>query len=208
MVRLTNDIRSTIVNALMEHKFDGEVAGLCAERAAIAAAVYDTHYKRDLKRINDLPEGWLRTDDDISFEASGTKRQYQFSGKIYGNRWTERWGNDICDFKSNNVITLVYRRFRADDHGNTVAVYDANHPIAEAVEKHEARGEALAERIRTARKSAAATMGQFTTSEKLIEAWPEIAPFIPAQAAPKPSLPAVPVSHLNAPFDLPVEAEG
>lgn len=207
MPRLTNDIRGTIVNALMVHKFDSAVEALCVERADIARQVYEHHYKRDLKRMNDLPDGWLLTDGDVKFDASGTIRSYYFSGKMYGSNWSSRWQNEVCDFPSNSGRVAVEYRFRADEHNRTICTFDANHPIAEAVERHEAAGEALAEQIKAARAQATATVGRFTTTEKLIEAWPEIKPFIPEKAAPPPALPALPTQHLNSMFDLPVGDE-
>lgn len=206
MTRLTNDTRGAIVTALIHHTFDDEVRVICDEREGIANDVYNLHYARDLKRMEALPKGWLPTDSDVQFEAAGSNYTLQFSGKLYGFRYTQRAENELCDFPSNQR-DQVSHIFKYSEYNRTVAVFDAHSDIATRVELHRAAIESLSERIVTARKTAAATLAQYTTVEKLIEAWPEIEPFVPKAVAPPPSLPALPTAHLNALFGLPVTEE-
>lgn len=200
MTRLTNDMRADIVSALMTHKFDDEVSVLCDERAGIALAVYEHHYAGTLERMDKLPKGWLQTEGVVRFRAAGYNHQYNFSGRIFGRPQT------LSSFISNKREN-VEKRQQAQWVGRTLQTYEATHDIAVRVEKHEAAAAALAERVTQARAQATATLDRFTTVEKLIDAWPEIKPFIPAGKAPPPAVPALPTQHLNQMFDLPVEAE-
>jgi len=204
MTRLTNDMRSDIVHALMEHTFNDEVRVLCDERAAIANDVYDIHYTGKSERMEKLPKGWLRTDHDVQFRAAGTDHTYYLSGKI--NVYGRHAIAPLMQFDANRRED-VQRRFLQCDYGKTTQVFDPEHSISVRVQIHEASAVALVERVSNARAQAAATLDQFYTVEKLLEAWPEIKPFIPQAKRPAPALPAVPVAALNALFDLPVETQ-
>lgn len=202
MTRLTKDMCATISLGLIEHTFNSRVAALVVERAQIAQEIYDLHYKPDMKRINDLPEGWLPVHSSIAFESVGSRYNYHFSGQLF-RRWSSQFS--FQHLKANQPIH-THRRFKQSDNG-AVEVFDAKHPIAVRVEKHEAAAAALHNEVLTAWKTAGASLDNFTTVEKLLDEWPEVKPFVPAAVAPTPSLPALPTQHLNKMFDLPVGDE-
>lgn len=201
MTRLTNDMRGEIVTALIHHTFDARVATLCDERAAIATSVYDLHYAKDRKAMDALPDGWLPTNDGVRFRAGATEWTLYFCGVLHG-----RYGaySNLACMPSNKRVPQT-KRVLERQSGRIVEVFDAQHPIAERVEASAASLDALNEEVNAAKRTAQATLNRFTTVEKLLEEWPEIKPFIPANKQPQAPVPALPTQHLNKMFDLPVE---
>lgn len=204
MTRLTNDMRGTIVNALIEHTFDDRVAELVKERSIIALEIYALHYKRDGKRMDDLPDGWLPTAFNIKFVSGGCHNVYNLNGKI-GTRYSRTLSFE--HLKANHPETTLKRFKHCDVSSGPLMAFDAEHPITRRIENNEALVASLHDEVLTAQKTARATLDRFTTVEKLLVDWPEIQPFIPPVAAPSPSLPALPTQHLNEMFDLPVETD-
>jgi hypothetical protein len=197
-------MRSDIVHALMEHTFNDEVRVLCDERAAIANDVYDIHYAGKSERMEKLPDKWLRTYYRVEFRAAGADQAYYLSGKI--DVYARHEVAPLMQFTANHRED-VHRRVLNCDYARCLKVFEPESGISVRVQIHEASAVALAERVKNARAQAAATLDQFYTVEKLLEAWPEIKPFIPEAKRPAPALPAVPVAALNALFDLPVETQ-
>jgi len=200
MARLVNAMREGIIDRLMTHTFNERIEALHATHAAAAMAAYvDIYDAPTRKRMDDLPDGWLATDNDIRIEASASTIVLEFSGNFpyYGKH------------ASLHVVGAMahYMRFPVRDKGRTLKVYDGGTPIAERVTEFMERRDALMSEMQLARKRAAATLDTVHTLEKLIEQWPEIEPFIDEKDRPVPvTALTIPTDQLNELFKLPAVA--
>lgn len=202
MTRLTNDMREKIATNAIEHKFKPLVTALAEDYATLANEVYEDVFKSSLKRMLDLPGGWLPTHNSITAQFGAKVHNLDFDGDF-----ASRYNDSI------NVYYMIKRpglsrRFTDNKKGLVAAVYDATHKFSERLDALGHRKDALTTDVSAAKKAIAATLDKFFTVEKLLEAWPEIEPMT-AGVAPTPiaKVPAVPVNHLNTMLDLPVAAE-
>lgn len=196
-IRLTNEIRESITKAMLKHRFSKELEKLLRMRAKLADRVYrDLYTASERKQMEALPGGWLPSSEGIKFQASGCYQHIPFNGGFYG--------------ELNSAITSkperVPRLFAAEHNGSCVKVYDGAHPISAAHMEAEASFKDLSDRYSTAKRQIEAALAKASTTKRLIELWPEAAPFCAPFEKDAPSLPSVPVSTLNALLDLPVAA--
>lgn len=212
--RLTNDMRGKIVNAVLEHKFNPQIIELANEYAGLANTVYLTAFKKSLEQINSLPDGWLPTDTDIQIEfGAGKMLRLQFNG-CFTHRYGSRLVDGVYVHETDFHVFATYpaavvKRFPANKKSSCVASFEARDKLSITYGKLENRKYDLISGFEKARADTAATIGRFTTIDKLLEVWPEIEPFTKGVAAkPKPQLPAVPVMKLNEMLGLPVDDEG
>lgn len=202
MPRLNAEVRYDIVNAAIKHAFAVKIEALRADHEALALAIYNACYPPAVqKRMNDLPKSWLPTRSILTIRVGSDDHQFMLSGSEarYGGR------GEFPDFHIKDAKD-VYKRVPYGDHSGTIKVFDHNHEIAEPIAKFVQKRQVLYDELCAARNKTAATVNTFYTSEKLVEAWPEIAPFIPANMKPTVQLPAVPTADLNAMLGLPVTA--
>jgi len=196
--KLTNWMREAIVKAVVQHRFAEPAMAIVARRAALAAKVYDDLYSAaDQKKMAALPAGWLPEDDDLyaQFGVGGYER-LAFSGAAYGSA-----GKVLAE-----PLTTSVRRFASiHTRGRCVKSYDGSHPLAVEYEGINGDQKELESQIDAATRQATAAVGSASTIKRLIDLWPEIAPFASEyEDAAKPSLPALPTDQLNALFKLPV----
>ncbi|OJY66411.1 MULTISPECIES: Nmad5 family putative nucleotide modification protein [unclassified Rhizobium] len=193
--RLTKDIREAIAKDLIKHRFEDAVKNVYAQRAALADAVYrDIYTKTQREQIEALPDGMLPTVDDLSVNFGTSYTHVYFSGYSYGDL--------------NKVVsadrTGSYRRVYYKHKGGSVKVYDATHKLAVEYDRLSGVAADLVNEIDVARRSAIAAMASVGTIKRLIEAWPEVAPFARRFDVERPQLPMVQTDKLNKILDLPV----
>lgn len=193
--RLNIDNRNAIIKDALAHRFGAEVKALIDERAEFAAAVYDDICKKaDRLKMAELPDGWLPKTDNIAVQFGADFTRIYFNGRVHG---------DLC--KATDYRRDDERRVLAKHNSGCAKAYEATHKLA----SEHARLRAKETDLRTAYKQAAQSMmtalNRVSTVKKLIETWPEIAPFASCHETGKPSLPALPTDQLNKLLDLPVE---
>lgn len=201
-IRLNNDMRDEITNAVILHKFEQEARELCDEHAAIALEIYDDVYADDRKAMNDLPDGWLPEAVDITVNSGGERHTFRFDGSTqrYGRaagHWVLR---EIKRDENNKRVKSVDNCYKA------TKAYPTRSPITKRIDKYQQMLGKFNERTGDAQRQTRAMLDKFYTVEKLLEAWPEIKPFIPEKQRPV-QLPAVPTKALNEMLDLPVGDE-
>lgn len=177
-MKLTNATRKIILNRLISHRFDKPRDALMEREYALAEECYATAFDANtLATLSELPKGW-------------TPMRTGYSGKVAGC-WVE-----LC-FKDNKQWPYS-RDVPALSHPNPVAqkVLDFLHDRKE----HAAAREAAANTIK-------GTLASYTTLEKLVDAWPEVEPFVFGLGTVRPNLPAIQTGKLNALLDLPVETK-
>lgn len=197
-VRLTNEIREEITTAMLRHRFSAELSALVVDRAAFALAVYNDLYKpADRKRIADMPTDWLPTSSDIKYRCGYSFETTPFDGRFYGDL------NSSLP-KTKEPSKSVYMSFASKHCRTCVASYDADHKLAIRHAELQARFKDISDRHGTAKSQAKAALSRANTTGRLIELWPEVAPFCKAYEAAAPSLPSIRTEALNVLLDLPI----
>lgn len=199
-VRLTNEIREEITTAMLRHRFGAELEKLVADRAAFALAVYNDLYKpADRKRIADMPADWLPTSSTIKYRAGNSYESTPFNGRFYGSL------NSAMP-ATKEAVKDTYLPFASKHCRSCVASYDGDHKLAIRYLDLETRFKDISERHGIAERQIKAAISRASTIGRLVEMWPEAAPFCKPYEAAAPSLPAIQTSALNALLDLPVAA--
>lgn len=195
--KLTNWMREAIVKAVVQHRFAEPATDIVKRRAALAAKVYDDLYSAaDQKKMAALPRGWLPEDSDLHVRFGvGSHDHLSFNGATYGSV------SQVLP----NALETVKRRVLADHVRGCVKTYDGAHPMTVEYDAINADQKALAAEIDAAKKQATAAVASASTTKRLTDLWPEIAPFVAKyEDASPPALPALPTDQLNALFKLPV----
>lgn len=203
MTRLTNEIRKTIKEAVLRHRFEEQAEALVADRAAFAGEVYnDVYRKSDRDKMEALPNGWLPTTSSVSVRfgetAYGRYEDFPFDGAIYGDIAKVRKRTDKSPQRCE-------RRVPHKHYSGCSKVYGDDHRLSSKHAALKERADELQTEIVAAARQVTAALDSANTVKQLLEAWPEVEPFVPVRSA-KANLPAVPVDALNKLLDLPVAA--
>lgn len=192
--RLTKQIREAITKAALTHRFRDEVNALIDAKADFGRSVYEDLYKKaDRQKMADLPVGWLPENDSLGIQFGATFSRIHFSGYTYGPIMR------ATDYKRPDRFRLLSK------HASGCAkVYDAAHKLSAAHEGLRSREADLRTAYDAAERQMTAALNAVTTIKRLIETWPEIAPFAAKYETEAPYLPAIPTSQLNKILDLPV----
>lgn len=197
--RLTRANRERIQTAMLRHRFEDGFRALAEEEADLARDVYkDVYRKKDRDIMTSLPNGWMRECSVISAVFGGQYASLRVNGKEYN----EPLGLGI---------EVEFPTFRMPDKhraSSAVKAYSAGHRLAVRYAKHKSKKEGLREEAFRARKQILVVLQSASTSKKLLEIWPECAPFLAPFTPKKAQLPAVPVVELNKALGLPVASTG
>lgn len=200
MTRLVNETRDKIAKAVIKHRFGAECDKMADLHAIHAVAIYeDVFSSHDRSIMDGLPQGWLPKDNDIYVNVGERSHRFPFSGEFSRGSGTHnelRWNGSTRE--------NVYRRFTFAKLNQCVKVYEVGTRFGGKLQDFLHAADKLNADIHDAHVKLGATLADFYTVEKLLEAWPEVAPFIPAAQAPKPQVPALPTKALNDMFKLPV----
>lgn len=200
--RLTNDLRESIATAVLRHRFTEPVDALIADRAAFADAVYsDIYRKADREKMEALPKGWLPECNRIGVQFGSTGRSYEivnFDGSFYGSLGSMR--TKVKDAPSSD------RRVQNRHAHGCAKVYDDQHKLSLRHEELGARQSALTAEYDAAKRQIKSALASVGTIKKLIEVWPEVAPFAMKFDEGPRNLPSLPTAKLNELLDLPVAA--
>lgn len=200
-VRLTMSIKEQIERRLIRYRFAEEAQQLVADYAQLASDVYDDLYPEiTRKKMEAMPKGWLPRVASVGAqfgESSSRYIQLSFDGKCYGEIAKAGGRDKEADYDSPRPVPY-------SDKDGCLKCYGVSDPLSERYSSLEERWTALEANIRAARRAAKSAMDQVTTLNRLIEVWPEIAPFTEGFAN-KTSLPAIPRSDLNGLLGLPKE---
>ncbi|TAA49789.1 Nmad5 family putative nucleotide modification protein [Shinella sp. JR1-6] len=192
--RLTKHIREAITKAALAHRFCDEVKSLIDAKADFGRAVYDDLYKKeDRQKMADLPAGWLPENDSFGIQFGASFSRVYFSGYTYGPLMR------ATDYKRSDKFRILSK------HASGCAkVYDATHKLSATHEGLRSREADLKSAYDAAERQMTAALNAVTTVKRLIETWPEIAPFATKYETEAPYLPAIPTGQLNKILDLPV----
>lgn len=211
MTRLTNHLRASIIDRMMEHAFSEKAVEMMRRQSEIAEQIYnDVYDRRAQERLNEAPVNWFPTVSGLKISIVGMSeftKEFKFNGEFF------RYSHNNTEAECWNVLSKEFRQ-RHDivkkvpfKHSGSAIIknYEPNHSIAFNAIQWINDQRLLSSQIVEARKLATSTMDNFTTVEKLIVGWPEIEPFTRNHQAPQPvKLPAIPFAKLNGMFGLPI----
>lgn len=200
MTRLNKALRAKIEKSLMHHRFKKPAQKLLDRQYTIARKVYSKMYtKEEHELIASLPEGWMCTTRDLDVYDYGSRtRLHVCKPRFAGGRYDKLRDLGADDKKHEGD---EYRIAQRHTYGHV-----ANADKFPELGKWQQEVDKLTEEADKVRSQVRATLGAFTTIEKLIKSWPEVEPFaIAFVEAPNkiPALPVVPAQQLNLMLELP-----
>lgn len=206
MARLVNAMRDGIIDRMMAHTFDDRIRALCSEQAECALAAYNDVYSSTVrKRMEELPKDWLPKRNEIQCKVEDEYISLTFGGEFPGSPYSSR---NFPEFRNIDGIGSKSCLVPYDNQSGCLKVYEPSHKIAHKVVDFKRHRDDLQEAYKNAGKQLSVTLNRFHTVEKLIEEWPEVAPFINEKDRPVPATAiALPVKDLNAMFKLPVAGD-
>lgn len=210
-MRLTNDMRGKLVNLMLKHKFQTDYNDLLATYAQLASDVYDRAFEKDRAKIDGLPDGWLPTDSDITAKLGVATVKVVFSGQFiyrHGNRAINGMNYPEAElYLLFETPAAVWRRFPNKRKGQCVLAVEADDQLTKDWDNLTFGTNRFVVDVSVARRTLVTSLDQYFSTEKLVAAWPEVAPFVAElQPATPVSLPALPVDDLNKMLGLPVDA--
>lgn len=203
-VRLTKDMREQIAAKVINYKFGSTMLSeLRHEQASIAQAVYnDMLSEKEKVLIESLPNGWLPESEYVSVRFGGEYTQLWFNGTI-----TSLPYNMTRILGINSGLKTVTKRIPSYATRHAAKTFNARHALSERYSGLGIKLSKFKEDYTTSNTMLSATLKKATTSNRLIELWPEIKPFVEAvvgkPAASSTAL-AIPIASLNERFGLPV----
>lgn len=211
-LRLNAGIRDAIIGDLIQHSFQERYEALKVRISEVAEACYVRRFNtpEEYKLAQSLPEGFLDTSSSISVQC-GDYFSWSYDGDFRGY-----YSNDDFRFLKDEAS-----KFRKDDTRRTLHKWsgtlsiDVRSALGKQISVLGQDIETFKEDLRGAVRSAKVALGRTTTTGRLKELWPEVAPFVEKYESPeadladvskpKPQLPAIQVEDLNRTFKLPVD---
>lgn len=196
-VRITTYMRDRIVNDMLKHRFGPEVEALVDARAVFVDAVYcDVYDDVTRAKMAKLPKGWLPESHAIGAQFGGGSRYDVISFNGHGLGAAARLAVRRDEISRRHINNHRHGPWKAYEPSDALAL---RHAELDAARRD------LETRIADAERKAKAAVDGASTTGRLAEMWPEVAPFIAAVAPATVKLPAIPVDALNEMFRLPVE---
>lgn len=197
--RMTNSIREAIANAVMRHRYEAPVKALIAAKAEFAIKVYEDLYAKSTReKMNALPEGWLPSSDNVAVTFGASY------DRVYFNGYTSGKLASVVPSDDNRRKAVCLRMLGKHSSGGCAKVYEATHALSIAHSNLEAKERDLKAEFDATRRQVEAAISSVSTVKRLIEIWPEVAPFAEKYEDEKPKLPSLPTEQLNKILDLPV----
>lgn len=197
--RLTHAMRESAVKAAMAHRFDKEEAALCADAHAFGLRAWDFLMQGQAEKLAALPAHWFPSNSSEHIDFSALRSPFRIG-------WDEKdkhtiklelglrsWGWPVIFGKDIPIPYCLYR--------STPKIKN-DCPLWSEAEALAQRADKFISDMHETQAKLSGTLNAFTTVEKLVAAWPEIAPFLPSKAAPA-EVPALPVVELNKLLGLP-----
>lgn len=178
--RLTKEIRKKILLALLNHRFKEEQEKVLKDLKLLEVAVYKDIYPEKIRKaMAVLPEGYLPTGGQLRV--------------IFGGEATQIY---VHDAKPVSATHLGY--------STTVKNYDANDAFTMEWRRIMRTKSDLAHKRDQASAMARGVMQNCNTFKQLVEAWPEVLPFVSDYMTKPAACVAltVPIKELNAQFKL------
>lgn len=181
-MRLTNEFRDELIGRALVHAFKAREKAHDKATVALADAVHAHEYGAASKIADKLPQGWVGRTTRIFITAAGFAPAYQKTGKM------------------RHDLPMSSERAVPRYQDNRPVVIGGDHPLNDQAQAVAAEHAAIRDDKESLRVKLRALVYSVNTLARLLEAWPECKPFLPA-SAPKPTTALVPVElvpELNA----------
>lgn len=173
-MKLSAHLRQRIAATVMRDTLGKREKALSKEETRLALAVLKRHCGKSFSMLAEAPEGFFEKQGSISLNVAGRHTQLHYGSAQRAPFSADSW---------KRVLNLG-----VDDElgAKIIALQDAQKDLA-------------AQKERVAAQSMA-VLGSVSTVERLLEVWPTVKKFIPAEALEERArtLPAVLVANLNA----------
>ena len=194
-IKLTKEMRVSIRDKVIERRFAETEKALLEEAVSLCSGV-----ALGLEIKGDWPDGWFHKKDKFNIDVAGLGGHLderfmhgQSVHQLAAKSWC--WGVRLPE-----AIRVPYS---ASERNTPVARDSALWPLFEDLHQ---RIDAFFEERSDAMAKTDAILAKFSTVKSLLDAWPELEPFVPKEAAPLP--PALPIYEMNKMLGLPVEGRG
>lgn len=182
-MRLNKNIRASILRALLAHRFDKQEKQLKAEEAKLFLLIWeDIHSAADRALMEKAPEGAFTTAQRYSLNFGGLAVEIRGLEEV---RTFAKWPN--C----------------TGWHHRAIKAYSPQDDVYMAWAKWHNKTIDLNKAKEAARVKISSTLASFASTKRLVQEWPEVAPFLPKEIGSGAGLPMVPVQQLNTILDLP-----
>lgn len=181
MSRLTNQIRQSMLKAVLEHAFSEKIAQAKADLIVAGDALYMDHHGEHLKIMQKLPASFLYKQGRMDTNIGGQRHVVQLSE------------SKPMSYES-NCSRIVFEA----DNPAAIAWLQANEKVGDAINQRDAMS-----------REVNAVLESVHTFKKLWEVWPESKSLL-EKFEQKPAiaiLPAVQVAKLNSALGLPTDKE-
>jgi hypothetical protein len=187
--RLTREMRVTLTERILAHRFKEREDALKYRFATLAIACYKKQYNaKQIALMESLPEGWLHTNTGLNVafgEASDGYAFLSFSPASPGAYMSR--DNGHTEF-----------RFPRCDKGQCRLKLPDNHALSTTYFKLHSQWEELKKERSALYNEVRGTLGSFSATSTLLDKWPEVAPFLKGLApVVSKNLPAIVVKDLN-----------
>jgi hypothetical protein len=201
MTRLTNNIREAICQDVLAHRFKQPVLDLLATAKALGEDVYAFLYPSEvMEQMQALPPNFFRRNNRINVYVLSETIGVYFGPYISGLKGYHSVASEQRTVPDRMIAERDY-----PSHSNTLRLNPGLLKRIEMLSQDKDRHNADYAR---AESQINAALGSVGSVKKLIEAWPEVAPFAAVwleESTKKPQLPMIPVASLNALLDLPAD---
>lgn len=180
-MKLSNDIRGTILDRALKHGFDKPRDLLKRAEKAFGEMAYNDIYSKKVRdMMQALPADYLPVTSSVLCRFGATEGRALFE-------------------KPKRVPT------KHDRYSAVAKIFSGDHKLTQQYLELSQQQKDLNTRYKETREQIKAILDSVTTLKRLQEIWPECEPFIKDMLiTKKPALPAVPVKEVNKSLGLPV----
>ena len=200
MATITNEVRNTLLNDLLQRAFQEEFIALCAEGSSLAESILMNRLtQQEWALANSLPESWLSKTEQVTIYLGTDFHVINLNGYMSMRNLGIKVG--YYNFPLNPPET----ESRAVPKCVMVPTqYKVLDPMGLKIQAWITKHEDLEQRMISMLLKLRGTLESFRSSQKLISAWPEIEPLLTPLLPEKVQLPAIDTKSLNKALDFPV----
>lgn len=180
-MKLSNDIRGTILDRALKHGFEKNRELLKRAEKAFGEMAYNDIYSKKVRDLMQaLPTGYLPETSNLLCRFGSTE------GRL--------------SFEKEKRVPAKHDRYSA-----VAKIFPGDHKLTQQYLDLSKQQKELNAQYKETREQIKAILYSVTTLKRLQEVWPECEPFIKDMLiTKKPALPAVPVKEVNKSLGLPV----
>lgn len=210
MSKLTKDIRSNMLEEIIEKSFDGKLEDMKSRSEKLAREIYLANIPADeLKLLNSLPDGIAPVTGHVMFKMfkkDGLGNPHKHEVIISSLRSYDQFSSSVSSshFSFNEPIRVPFVEFQRTSDRNNVDVEDPKVVALLGIEREKI---ALYKQREDLRRKICAILNSVNTFKKLWEVWPESKELVGhlEESSEKTFLPSLDIAQVNAALGIPKE---